>query len=329
MAENARIEELRRRVESDPASIAFAALAEEYRRTGRHEDAIEICRTGLQRHPAYLSARVTLGRALIEAGDLDSARTELETVLKSAPENLAAIRGLAQIHDRQGHSTEMSPHLVALAATPFPVREPDPEPVEALPTAMPEPVAESEPDLAPAYAPASALEPTLSLVDPMPVEIPAPEPAVSDLSFADAMPEPMAEPAPDAARAYAAPSALEPELSLVDPSSVEIPAPEPAVPDVAFAATTEPPTIDLPQWPDSGSGITFDLPSEPATPETIHVEPIQVEVPMEAAAVAAPPTGVEESDLSSGVDGAVLGRLELFLGAVQHARAELPQSLSH
>jgi predicted Zn-dependent protease len=98
----------------DPASIAFAALAEEYRRLGRHEEAIETCRAGLQRHPAYLSARVTLGRALIETGDYDGAREELETVLRSAPENLAAIRGLAQIHERLGHSAEMDPHLAAM-----------------------------------------------------------------------------------------------------------------------------------------------------------------------------------------------------------------------
>src|SRR5688572_23423454 len=114
MAENPRIEELRRRVQLDPASIAFAALAEEFRRMGRHEEAIDTCRAGLQRHPAYLSARVTLGRALIETGDYDAARAELETVLRSAPENLAAIRGLAQIHERLGQSTEMDPHFAAM-----------------------------------------------------------------------------------------------------------------------------------------------------------------------------------------------------------------------
>src|SRR6476660_9801133 len=107
MPENPRIEELRRRVQADPASIAFAALAEEFRRVGRYEEAIETCRTGLQRHPAYLSARVTLGRALIETGDFEAARGELETVLHSAPENRAATRGRAQINERLGHSTEM------------------------------------------------------------------------------------------------------------------------------------------------------------------------------------------------------------------------------
>jgi tetratricopeptide (TPR) repeat protein len=102
MADSPRIEELKRRVQSDPASIAFAALAEEYRRAGRFEEAIAACRTGLQRHPSYISAHVTLGRALLEVGDYEEAREELELVLRVAPENLAAIRGLAEIHHRRG-----------------------------------------------------------------------------------------------------------------------------------------------------------------------------------------------------------------------------------
>jgi tetratricopeptide (TPR) repeat protein len=102
VADSPRIEELKRRVQSDPASIAFAALAEEYRRADRFDEAIETCKAGLVRHPSYLSAHVTLGRALIEVGRLQEARAELEYVLKLAPENLAAIRGLAEIHDRIG-----------------------------------------------------------------------------------------------------------------------------------------------------------------------------------------------------------------------------------
>jgi len=102
MNDNPRIEALRRRVEKDPASIAFAQLAEEYRRGGDHEQAIRICREGLARHPGYLSAQVTLGRALIELGQFDEARKELEAVLSVAPDNLAAIRALAGIHDHLG-----------------------------------------------------------------------------------------------------------------------------------------------------------------------------------------------------------------------------------
>jgi tetratricopeptide (TPR) repeat protein len=106
MVDSPRIEELRRRVLLDPASIAFAALAEEYRKEGRFVEAIATCQAGLQRHPAYLSARVTLGRSLLELGQFDEAREQLEQVLRAAPENLAAIRGLAEIHRRRGDNPE-------------------------------------------------------------------------------------------------------------------------------------------------------------------------------------------------------------------------------
>ena len=116
MADSPRIEDLRRRVQKDPASIAFAQLAEELRRAGSFEESIEACRAGLAIHPTYLSARVTLGRALIEVNALDDARTELETVLKSAPENLAAIRGLAETFHRQGQLPEaLAQYRAALA----------------------------------------------------------------------------------------------------------------------------------------------------------------------------------------------------------------------
>jgi tetratricopeptide (TPR) repeat protein len=113
--ETDRIDELRRRVVNDPASVAFAALAEEYRRAGRHDDAISTCMAGLVRHPAYVSARVTLGRALVETGKYDEARVEFEQVLRLAPENLAAIRALAALHER---SDDPAPSNIAVSAGP-------------------------------------------------------------------------------------------------------------------------------------------------------------------------------------------------------------------
>jgi tetratricopeptide (TPR) repeat protein len=106
MPDTSRIDDLRRRVQKDPASIAFAQLAEECRRAGAYEEAVETCRTGLAIHPGYLSARVTLGRALLELGELDEAQAQLSRVLESAPENLSAIRGLAEIHHRRGELTQ-------------------------------------------------------------------------------------------------------------------------------------------------------------------------------------------------------------------------------
>jgi tetratricopeptide (TPR) repeat protein len=106
VADSTRIDELRRRLQKDPASIAFAQLAEELRRAGRYAEAVDVCRSGLKRHPGYQSARVTLGRALLEVGDLDAARDELNEVLHVAPQNLAAIRGIAEVHRRKGELRE-------------------------------------------------------------------------------------------------------------------------------------------------------------------------------------------------------------------------------
>jgi tetratricopeptide (TPR) repeat protein len=101
MGDSARLEELRRRVESDPASIAFATLAEEYRRAGRFDEAVEATRAGLRFHPTYVSARVTLGRSLMELDEHEQAERELRLVLKSSPDNLAARRALGDLYWRQ------------------------------------------------------------------------------------------------------------------------------------------------------------------------------------------------------------------------------------
>ena len=201
MPENPRLEELRRRVQADPASIAFAALAEEYRRIGHYEEAIETCRVGLQRHPAYLSARVTLGRALIEVGEYEAARVELETVLQSAPENLAAIRGLAQIHDRLGHVAEMDPSLVELANQPLPapsrVDGPVPSRVEG---PAPSPAVEDSvrAEFAEPAAPVETAPMAIEPPAPAPIEEPAPAIAfeaaplnepIEEVSFDTALPQ--------------------------------------------------------------------------------------------------------------------------------------------
>jgi tetratricopeptide (TPR) repeat protein len=100
--DNPRLLELRRRVQADPASIAFAQLAEECRRAGANDEAVGICRAGLAHHHDYLSARVTLARALTELGRLDEAHAELDIVLTSAPDNLPANRAMAEIKQQQG-----------------------------------------------------------------------------------------------------------------------------------------------------------------------------------------------------------------------------------
>lgn len=109
MTHSARIEELKRRVQMDPASIAFVALAEEYRRAGQLDAAIETCTAGLRRHPAYPSAHITLGRALAAAARVSEAKAQFEYVLALAPENLAAIGAMAEIHTLTGAAAPSEP----------------------------------------------------------------------------------------------------------------------------------------------------------------------------------------------------------------------------
>jgi len=176
-----RIEELKRRVQSDPASIAFAALAEEYRRAGRFEEAIETCKAGLVRHPSYLSAHVTLGRAFIEVGRLQDARQELEFVLKLAPENLAAIRGLAEIHHRVGEDVGDS-HADASIQTSAPAAASPEQPQTSAPAVeiqIAEPPVETRievPLSRPAVSPVLAIalsEPAFSIAEPATDDAPA------------------------------------------------------------------------------------------------------------------------------------------------------------
>ena len=132
MSDNPRIEELRRRLQKDPASIAFAQLAEEHRRAGQYDEAIEVARAGLQQHPAYLSARVTLGRALLEVERLDEAAAEFEYVVKAAPDNLTAVRQLADIHQRRrqvaSDTKNRQPEIKTAPVIPLPVAPAPPPP---------------------------------------------------------------------------------------------------------------------------------------------------------------------------------------------------------
>ncbi|MCI0659413.1 MAG: tetratricopeptide repeat protein, partial [Acidobacteria bacterium] len=101
-----RLEDLRTRWERDPASRAFLPLAEEYRRMGRLAESEKVCREGLQRHPHYHSARVLLGRTLLEMDRLEESSAEFQAVLESEPQNLLAGRLLAGIYRNQGRWSE-------------------------------------------------------------------------------------------------------------------------------------------------------------------------------------------------------------------------------
>jgi tetratricopeptide (TPR) repeat protein len=101
-----RIEDLEKRLASDPNSRVFVQLAEEYRKQGQLDQAIEVCEEGLKKHPEYHSARVALGRALLEAKTFDRASEAFETVLAQVPDNILANKFLGETYHRLGRLDE-------------------------------------------------------------------------------------------------------------------------------------------------------------------------------------------------------------------------------
>ena len=96
------INKLKEKVEKDPNSRLYVPLAEEYRKEGMMDEAIEVLQKGLGLHPGYMSARVALGKIYHAKGQMDEARIEFESVVKSIPDNLYAHRKLAEIYRDTG-----------------------------------------------------------------------------------------------------------------------------------------------------------------------------------------------------------------------------------
>lgn len=92
------IERLKEKVSRDPNSKLFIPLAEEYKKAGMFDEAIEVLAKGLERQPGYMSARVALGKIYFERGMLEEAKAEFEKVIGVIPDNLYAHKKLAEIY---------------------------------------------------------------------------------------------------------------------------------------------------------------------------------------------------------------------------------------
>ena len=99
------------RLAKDPASLAFAPLADAYRRVGRTREAIDLCREGLGRFPHYTTARLILAKAHLEDGNAEAALAELGVILQSSPKDAQVHRLAAGIHRRAGRLEEARQHL--------------------------------------------------------------------------------------------------------------------------------------------------------------------------------------------------------------------------
>lgn len=91
-----------RRFQEDPTSRVFAPLAESYRRVGRLDEAVDICREGVKNHPDFHGGRVALAKCYMDKQWFDEAQKELETVIQQSPENLLSQKLLGELHLARG-----------------------------------------------------------------------------------------------------------------------------------------------------------------------------------------------------------------------------------
>src|ERR671918_2245341 len=99
------------RLARDPESLAFAQLADLYRKAGRTGDAVGLCREGLRRWPHYTTARLILAKTLLAEGQPDAALDELAGVLQTSPNDVQCHRLAAEVHRRAGRIDAAVTHL--------------------------------------------------------------------------------------------------------------------------------------------------------------------------------------------------------------------------
>ena len=95
----------------DPTSLAFAPLADAYRKVGRTREAINLCREGLARFQHYTTARLILAKAHLDDGNPEAALAELGVILQASPRDVQAHRMAAEVHRKAGRWEEARQHL--------------------------------------------------------------------------------------------------------------------------------------------------------------------------------------------------------------------------
>ena len=298
MEDTTRTAELRRKIEKDPGSRLFAQFAEELRKEGRHEEAINVARKGLEKNPNYPSARLTLARSLQDSGRPGEARPELELVVKASPDNILAGRLLGEVLEELGQFPEAIAQLentlrfapgdkaIVEKITAVKVRmHASAPPAPPAPLTFEAPSVASVPDLeAPSVPSVPGLEapsvsmpdvpmpavdfPSVSFSEPSPPAVALPEAALPSISVPELPPVLVAE--PPSVSVSELPSLTVAELPALAAPAVPLPSPAPPVPAPPV------PSVALDRDLASGtlspgafkvSDLNFDAPPAPSAPE--------------------------------------------------------------
>ncbi len=115
------IEEYRKKLADNPASLIFLPLADLFRKNRLYDEAIETCAKGLSFHPDYISARLFLAKIRLEQNMPAEAAEELKKITEIDPDNIMAHTMLEGIY-RQSGSPELANAAVkkinSIASTP-------------------------------------------------------------------------------------------------------------------------------------------------------------------------------------------------------------------
>ncbi|HOX26530.1 MAG TPA: tetratricopeptide repeat protein [Candidatus Krumholzibacteria bacterium] len=155
----AQIAHFENRLQADPRSRAFLPLADLYRRTGQLDRARQVLERGLEIHPHLVIARAAFGQVLAELGEPAAATDALLAVVAQDPDNVLAIRLLAQCaaaRDDWPAACECGERLLRLEPDDPGARETVREARRRLGTAAPAPDAPRPPSTPSAPSPARA-----------------------------------------------------------------------------------------------------------------------------------------------------------------------------
>ena len=106
MAYTSEIDKLEARFRDNPKGRNFAPLADAYRKAGLIDNAIDLCQNGLKLHPDYVSAYIVYARCLVDKKDDTGALGVFKKVLDLDGQNIIALRGLAELAERNGRFAE-------------------------------------------------------------------------------------------------------------------------------------------------------------------------------------------------------------------------------
>jgi tetratricopeptide (TPR) repeat protein len=346
VAYTSEIEKLEKRWAENPKGRNFAPLADAYRKAGELDRAIELCKSGLERHPDYVSAHIVYGRCFLDLKNDTAASQVFRKVLDLDPENVLGLKLLADIAERGGRYDEAAQWLSrllnadpmngdaaeALVRTKGKAAQAAPKPIpQPVPAAMPPPAvlvperpAASGPTTAPVPRPEFVVEHTPE--EPVTPQLEV-KPQAGDIETFDGTLDFNAV-AHDAAKAEGL--EIQEEVAL-KPQQLEVeglaatqyesgtfaapadatPEPEPDLPTVDLPLIM-PEDVTPPRPPAVASPPSAVAPPQPAWPTPLTPPPPSLSPPPPAPPVAeeAPPAAVVLSDDDGAADTAALSRAE-------------------